>query len=196
MVGATICGPAPGRPDASGRNGPATSGPCAGIIGAVVGGIIGPAGGPTIGGPKPGAIPGGGIPIGGIPIGGGPGGAIAPGGIPIGGGGPAIGPGGAIGGFWIACASELPQLRQNFMPGGLSPRQTGHVVGNPGGGAGVGAWASELPQFKQNDDPGGLSWPHVEQRITPLILEPPRVSQQRAVSGMVPCWFATREASC
>ena len=103
---------------------------------------------------------------------------------------PGMGPGGGI-----ACASELPQLRQNFMPGGLSPRQTGHVMGNPGGGAGVGAWASELPQFKQNDDPSGLSWPHIEQRISPLMLEPLRVSQQPAVSGMAPCWFATREGS-
>jgi len=90
-------------------------------------------------------------------------------------GGDAIGPAGGIicagtfgcEAFW----SALPQLRQNFMPGGFSPRHTLQVldVGNPWGRAGVcpNAGANELPQFRQNDDPGGLSWPHIEQRIGP-----------------------------
>ena len=34
-------------------------------------------------------------------------------------------------------ASALPQLRQNFIPGGFSPRHTPHTVGNPAGAAGV-----------------------------------------------------------
>lgn len=97
-----------------------------------------------------------------------------------GGGMPGNGPGGGICGGGIICAgtfgceafwSALPQLRQNFMPGGFSPRQTLQVfdVGNPCGGRGVcpNAGANELPQFRQNDDPGGLSWPHIEQRIGP-----------------------------
>lgn len=133
--------------------------------------------------------PGGGMPIGpgGIPIG--PGGGIPParGGAPIGPGGgipPACcaamiwrtaagvsaikvaGTGTADGG---APASALPQLRQNFMPGGFSPRHTPHTLGNPAAPAGVWpkAGASELPQLRQNADPDGLSWPHIEQRIGP-----------------------------
>ena len=70
----------------------------------------------------------------------------------------------------LLVASALPQLRQNFMPGGFSPRHTGQMLGNPGAGGGVCAKAcallvNELPQFRQNDDPAGLSWPHIEQRI-------------------------------
>jgi hypothetical protein len=66
-----------------------------------------------------------------------------------------------------APASALPQLRQNFMPAGFSPRHTPHTVGNPGPCAGVcpNAGANELPQLRQNADPDGLSWPHIEQRI-------------------------------
>jgi hypothetical protein len=63
-----------------------------------------------------------------------PGGTI---GVPID-GPPIPGPGGAMG-DGLGWASALPQLRQNFMPGGLSPWQTEHGAGNPGGGAGVGA---------------------------------------------------------
>jgi hypothetical protein len=71
--------------------------------------------------------------------------------------------------------SELPQLRQNFMPGVFSPRHEGQkVVGNPGAGTGVFAApgaapipARPVPQFRQKDDPGGLSWPHIEHRIGP-----------------------------
>jgi hypothetical protein len=89
--------------------------------------IVGP-----IPGPMPGPIPGGGI-MGGAGDSG-PGGGMPGGGMPGGGM-----PGAAIGGPGGCTGSALPQLRQNFMPGGLSPRQTGHWVGNPGGGAGVGA---------------------------------------------------------
>jgi hypothetical protein len=130
----------------------------------------------------PGPIPGPGGGIGGI----GPGGGIG-----------GIGPGGGV----AIALRALPQLRQNFMPGGFSPRQTEHRLGNPWAGGGVwpkagAAGASELPQFKQNDDPGGLSWPHIEQRISPLALIPRRVSQQHAVSGMASRRFATHDASC
>ncbi len=65
-------------------------------------------------------------------------------------------------------ASAAPQLRQNFIPAGFSPR---HVVqmttGNPdpAPGVAVGGGTSAVPQFKQNDDPGGLWWPQAEQRI-------------------------------
>jgi hypothetical protein len=88
-------------------------------------------------------------------------------------------------------ASELPQLRQNFIPGGFSPWHTAHttILGNPAGGGGV--CARELPQFRQNDDPPGLSWPHIEQRIVPLTLNPIQVSQQPQVSGMGAGRFAT-----
>jgi hypothetical protein len=106
--------------------------------------------------------PGGGMPV--------PGGGMP---IPTC-GGDAIGPAGAIifaGTPDAPAARALPQLRQNFIPGGLSPRHTLHVldVGNPWGAAGVcpNADASELPQLRQNDDPAGLSWPHTEQRIAP-----------------------------
>jgi hypothetical protein len=73
-----------------------------------------------------------------------------------------------------ACAGEpgevcsvAPQLRQNFIPAGFSPRHAPQMAGNPPAGAGVcvGGGASALPQFKQNDDPGGLWWPQAEQRI-------------------------------
>ena len=39
---------------------------------------------------------------------------------------------------WVA-ASAAPQDRQNFMPGGFSPRHTLQITGagNPAGGAGV-----------------------------------------------------------
>ncbi len=87
-------------------------------------------------------------------------------------GGDAIGPGGgimpgAIGGIAPGALIALPQLRQNFIPGGFSPRQTLQMLGNPAAGGEVCAKAGaiELPQFRQNEDPGGLSWPHIEQRI-------------------------------
>jgi hypothetical protein len=95
-------------------------------------------------------------------------------------------------------ASELPQLRQNFMPGGFSPWHTPHteMPGNPCAEGGVCAKAcapedSELPQFRQNDDPAGLSWPHFEQRIVPLTLNPIQVSQQPQASGMGAGRFTT-----
>lgn len=79
------------------------------------------------------------------------------------------GPGGAAiaGALGAVAVSPDPQLRQNFIPGGFSPRHTAHIVGNPPLTAGVCATAvvSELPQLRQNDDPGGLSWPQTEQRI-------------------------------
>ena len=123
---------------------------------------VGPAGAAGSGvtnGPGAG-IPPRGDPTGGLAIG-------PPGGMPIGG---AMRGGGAP--AWPP--SALPQLRQNFMPGGFSPRQTPHTLGNPGAPEGVCAndGASELPQFRQNDDPDGLSWPHIEQRIGPLTLNP------------------------
>lgn len=108
--------------------------------------VSGPAGNPPIG---PDGIPGIGPPSGA---------GVGPG-LPIGpayAGRPALVPG-----------SALPQLRQNFIPGGFSPRQAPHteVLGNPCAGPGVCPKAcaledpmeSELPQFRQNDDPAGLS---------------------------------------
>jgi hypothetical protein len=151
----------------------------------------------------PGRAPGPGI-VGGMAPGGGTGVANGPGGgmpgpgpkAPIAGtGGDAIGPDGASGTFGELAASALPQLRQNFMPGGLSPRHTWHVFeGNPCGRAGVcpNAGASELPQLRQNDDPGGLSWPHFEQRIGPLTLNPLRACSNKRGAGMAPGRFATR----
>lgn len=114
-----------------------------------------PNAGPPIGGPMPGAPYGGGA------------------------------PGGAIIGPTPLVESAPPQLRQNFIPGGFSPRHAGQIVGNPGPPPGVWAkacgadpvGANELPQFRQNDEPAGLSWPHIEQRIVPLTLNPYRVSQ-------------------
>lgn len=78
----------------------------------------------------------------------------------------------------LSAASGAPQLRQYFIPGGFSARHLPHsdALGNPCGTAGV--CARELPQFRQNDDPSGLSWPHIEQRIGPLTLNPNQVSQQ------------------
>jgi hypothetical protein len=52
--------------------------------------------------------------------------------------GPAIGPGRpAKPGEAAAGARALPQLRQNFMPGGFSPRHTPHTAaaGNPEAGS-------------------------------------------------------------
>jgi hypothetical protein len=93
-------------------------------------------------------------------------------------------------------ASALPQLRQNFIPAGFSPRHTPQTVvaGNPWAGSWVGAyaWASELPQFRQNDDPAGLSWPHIEQRIVSPTLNPIQVSQQPRAAGMGTGRFATQ----
>jgi hypothetical protein len=99
------------------------------------------------------------------------------------------------------CRSALPQLRQNFMPGGFSPRHAAHtdMPGNPGGDAGVCPKAcaaevpevSELPQFRQNEAPTGLSWPHFKQRIDSLTVNPIQVSQQPEVSGMGTDRFAT-----
>jgi hypothetical protein len=98
----------------------------------------------------------------------------------------------------LVCGSALPQLRQYFMPGGFSPRHTTHSPGNPWAGDGVCPWACarELPQFRQNDDPVGLSWPHIEQRIVPLTLNPIQVSQQPQGSGMGAGLFATPGRSC
>jgi hypothetical protein len=129
-------------------------------------------------------------------------GAPIGGGDIIGGGTPgAPRPGAPITGIADDAVSALPQLRQNFMPGGFSPRHTPQIVGNPGGGAGVWPWAwgpaaNELPQFRQNDDPAGLSWPHIEQRIGPLTVYPWRVSQQPLVSGMASGRFATHQPTC
>jgi len=189
--------PLPGRaagpegcPDATGIGGTMLGG---GRVGG--GGANAPAAGGLYAPGLPNA-PGCGIPIGpggGIPIG--PGGGMAP--IGPGGGMPARGGGAACAGAGLPCcaamiwrtasgvsaisvagtgmadggapASALPQLRQNFMPGGFSPRHTPHTLGNPAAGAGVWpkAGASELPQLRQNADPDGLSWPHIEQRIGP-----------------------------
>jgi hypothetical protein len=138
-------------------------------------------------------------------------------GSPAGAGKPPIGPGGTpaiaasgcpglvtgvpnAGEPLLVCGSALPQLRQNFMPGGFSPRQTTHTgfAGNPCGEDGVCAKACapapearELPQFRQNDAPIGLSWPHFEQRIVSLTVNPIQVSQQPGVSGMGTGRFAT-----
>jgi hypothetical protein len=60
----------------------------------------------------------------------------------------------------------VPHERQNFIPGGFSPRHTVQITGNPDAATGVCARA--LPQLRQNDDPGGLSWPQTEQRINTL----------------------------
>ena len=90
-------------------------------------------------------------------------------------------------------ASDAPHDRQNFMPGGLSPRQTLQMMGNPPPAAGV-CWmagASALPQFKQNDDPNGLSWPQTRHLIRLL-----RVWPKRRRTGMAAGGFATPEASC
>jgi len=73
----------------------------------------------------------------------------------------------------IACAVGImanvaPQLRQNFIPLGFSPRHCAQMTaGNPplGGGVAVGGGASAVPQFKQNDEPGGLWWPQATQRM-------------------------------
>ena len=123
------------------------------------------------------------------------------------GGGLAIGPGGAIciggatsgGGAAGRARAAPPQLRQNFMPGGFSPRHTLQMSGNPARRRRESArttGASELPQFRQNDEPDGLSWPHIEQRIGPLTLNPHRVSQTSAAAGMAPGRFATPRAPC
>jgi hypothetical protein len=113
-----------------------------------------------------------------------------------------VGPGrGAIGAPNAGSAAPvgvnaLPQLRQNFIPGGFSPRHMPQTMtlGNPACGGGV--CARELPQFRQNDDPPGLSWPHIEQRIVPLTLNPIQVSQQPQVSGMGAGRFATPCRAC
>ena len=122
----------------------------------------------------------------------GPGGGMPPpGGDII--GAPTAGPGANAG---AALASDAPQLRQNFIPGGFSPRQLPQITGNPPPPPGVcaGAAASAVPQFKQNDDPGGLWWPQAEQRsITPLL---PRVSRKASTWEMARGRFATGGASC
>ena len=196
--GSGAVGIGPGPPSGPGggmRIGPPMFGPsrCGPPIGP--GGGI-PGGGPGIGpGPRPGIGPGSGpgpMPGNGwracdCPPGGGAVGA-RPAGMFCGEiGGPCIG-----GGYAGAPAvSALPQLRQNFMPGGFSPRQTLQVldVGNRLAAAGV--CPSALPQFRQNDDPGGLSWPHIEQRIGPLTLNPFAISQQSFATGIAAGRFAT-----
>jgi len=105
IVGGTLIGPAPGRPSGIG-NGPATSGPDDGITAPIDG--PGPPIGPPIDGPPFDIAPWG----------------IAPCGV-------GIGPGGMPDGGGVIAPRALPQLRQNFMPGGFSPRQTEHVLGNP-----------------------------------------------------------------
>jgi hypothetical protein len=176
----------------------------AGFAGAGCGAARGPGIGIGIGGPGIGIAPGiGGPDIGIAPGIGGPG--IGPGGIGpmLGGaiiGAPPIGAiigapngDGAAGGM---LASPLPQLRQNFMPGGFSPRHEGQIVGNPEAEGGVCPYAgggvdNELPQLRQNDDPAGLSWPHIEQRIVTFTLSShPGVSQHATVSGMGSGLFA------
>jgi hypothetical protein len=140
-----------------------------------------PARGGDASGPR-GAKPGPPAPVptpicGGAPIGCATGGAInGPDGAAIGDGvanGPAGGAtigapsGGANAGEPGVVCSAAPQLRQNFIPGGFSPRHDPQMIaGNPPLGAGVcvGGGASALPQFRQNDDPGGLWWPQDEQR--------------------------------
>jgi hypothetical protein len=62
----------------------------------------------------------------------GPGGSGPPIGPPIGGPIPIAGDPGVV-----TPPSTVPQLRQNFMPGGFSPRHVGHMTGNPGGAVGV-----------------------------------------------------------
>jgi hypothetical protein len=98
--------------------------------------------------------------------------------------------GGAIDG---TVDSDEPHARQNRMPGGLSPRHTVQMMGNPLPAAGVcwAAGASALPQFKQNDDPTGLSWPQTRHRIRLL-----RVWPKRRRTGMASGGFATPEATC
>jgi hypothetical protein len=119
--------------------------------------------------------------------------AIGPAGASMFAGGPG-GPDGPDGPVAPAPAKALPQLRQNFIPGGLSPLHTAQVLaaGNRCGCAGVcpNADASELPQLRQNDDPAGLSWPHTEQRIAPTV------SQQPTPRGITPGVFATRARPC
>ena len=76
-------------------------------------------------------------------------------------------PGAKDGDPGVVCWSVAPQLRQNFIPGGFSPRHAPQITDNPAAGPGVcavGGGAIALPQFKQNDDPGGLWWPQLEQR--------------------------------
>lgn len=112
--------------------------------------------------------------------------------------GTGIGPGGPIGppnagDPGLGCASALPQLRQNLIPGGFSPWHTPHTEtpGNLCHAGGVCPCARELPQFRQNDAPDGLSWPHFEQRIVPLTVNPIQVSQQLNLAGMGSGRFAT-----
>src|SRR5688572_1560948 len=86
----------------------------------------------------------------GRPRAGAPGTPSGPAGIP--------GIGASCTGGWYAAAptpvgvSAVPQLRQNFIPGGFSPRHTTQttLLGNPDCAGGV--FARELPQFRQNDD--------------------------------------------
>lgn len=174
---------------------PATSGGAAGEAGDATG----PPGGGDITGPG-GANGAGGFGLGGanglgagIPDGGGvigaPTGALA--------GTLTTGPLGAYAGApGAVAASAVPQLRQNFMPGGFSPRQAAQIAGNPGPGPGVcaGAAANAEPQFKQNDDPGGLWWPQAEQRSIKPLLD--RVSRKRTRWEMGRGAFATGGASC
>jgi hypothetical protein len=109
--------------------------------------------------------------------GGGRGAVIPAVGAPPRGGGVTNGPGAGINGApapmppiagepGVVWPSVAPQLRQNFMPAGFSPRQAPQITGNPAppGEVCVGGGAIAVPQFKQNDDPGGLWWPQAEQR--------------------------------
>ncbi len=188
-------------------------GPASGALPSAPGGVIpfGGASGVGVANGPPGGMPGGGAIIG-APTPGGPAGganAGAPGGepgganagAPGGGGANAGAPGGEPGGAnagapGVVPASAAPQLRQNFIPGGFSPRQVVQITGNPAPAPGVcaGAAANAVPQFKQNDDPGGLWWPQAEQRsITPLLT---RVSRKANAWEMGQGRFATWVASC
>jgi hypothetical protein len=91
------------------------SGAMVGAIPADIGGaIIGPPEGDIIGAPPiaPSAPPEGGAIIGAPP---------------------------PVGIAFAVCPSALPHARQNFIPGGFSPRHTPQITGNPGGCARV--WA-------------------------------------------------------
>jgi hypothetical protein len=93
-----------------------------------------------------------------------------PGGVANGPDGGIIGaprPGAKEGEPGVVCCNVAPQLRQNFIPGGFSPRHAPQITDNPAPGPGVcavGGGASALPQFRQNDEPTGLWWPQLEQR--------------------------------
>ena len=77
-------------------------------------------------------------------------------------------------------ASALPQLRQNFIPGGFSPRHARQIVGNPGPAPGVCSMRrrarARVPQFRQNDDPAGSRGHNRTTHRTPNVEPVPSVS--------------------